>query len=150
MTNGSDSRATRRLVALFIGGAVLGLLWERVQFPFFVHEGGASLVWSHVTFGAIADGILLLLVYLAGWLRMRDDRWHAHPGPAGYAMIAGTAIVFAALSEIVGVYAVHRWSYTPAMPLVPGLRIGVLPLVGSVVVALIVLRIVAVTIDRRG
>lgn len=53
MTNGSDSRAARRLVALFIGGAVLGLLWERLQFPFFVHEGGASLVWSHVTFGAI-------------------------------------------------------------------------------------------------
>lgn len=149
MTNGSDSRATRRLVALFFGGAALGLLWERLQFRFYLHEGGAGLIWSHVSFAAIADGMLMLLVYVAGWLRTRDDRWHTHPGPAGYATIVATAIVFALLSETAGLYVVHRWSYTPAMPLVPGLRIGVLPLLGAVIVPLVVLRIVALTVDRR-
>lgn len=150
MTDDSDSRARWRLIVLFVGGAMLGLLWEWLQFPFYLHEGGAGLIWSHVSFAAIADGLLLLLVYFAGWLRTRDDRWHAHPGAAGYATIGATAIVFALLSEAVGLYVVHGWSYAPAMPLVPGLRIGVLPLLGAVIVPLVVLRIVALTFDRRG
>lgn len=148
MTN--DSRAIRRLVVLFVGGTVLGLLWEWLQFRFYVHEGGAGLIWSHVSFAAIADGILLLLIYVAGWMRTRDDRWHAHPGAAGYATIAGTALLFTLLSEAIGVYVVRRWSYTPAMPLVPGLGIGVLPLLGAVTISLVVLWTIALTIDRRG
>lgn len=148
MTNDVDSRARRRLLALFASGVVLGLMWERLQFPFYVHEGGSTLVWSHVSFAAIADGILLLLIYLVGWLRTRDDRWHRHPGAAGYTTIVVTGTVFALLSEILGLFVVRRWSYAPAMPLVPGIHIGVLPLLGMVIVPLVALRIVAFSIDR--
>lgn len=145
----ADRRTTSRLWILFVAGALLGLLWERVQFRYYVHEGGAGLLWSHVSFAAVANGLLLVLIYLLGWLRTRDDRWHVHPRLGGYLLIIAIALAFTLASEILGLSVVRRWTYAAEMPLIPGLQVGLLPLAGAAIIALVVLRLTALTVDRR-
>ncbi len=74
------------------------------------------------------DAVLILLIWAIGWLILRRPLWFETPGLRGYALMIASGLVIAALVEWVSVHLLRRWTYGPAMPIVPVLRIGVLPL----------------------
>lgn len=69
--------------------------------------------------------VLLILVAGAGILGGLD--WFRRPGAAGYAWMLVSGLVIAIAVEWTSVHILKRWSYKPAMPLLPGLEIGLLP-----------------------
>jgi hypothetical protein len=50
--------------------------------------------------------------------------------------------------EWVAVYVVERWAYTPQMPLVPGLGIGIVPITQMLVLPPLIFRVVAAWYSR--
>lgn len=126
--------ARRRLITPAVLAVLIGLPWQYLQYPLYAHEGGEEALWSHVILGAFGDGALVLLLYLLGWYRTRSDGWYEHRSAKTYALIAAAGAGAACVIELAGVYVVHRWGYAPSMPLLPLLRIGLVPLLEGAIV----------------
>ena len=56
-----------------------------------------------------------------------------NPGVARYGVMLGTGLVIAIVVEWAAIHWLHRWSYTAQMPLIPGLEIGVTPVLQMLV-----------------
>lgn len=116
----------RILLWLFIVSVALNNPWEIAQaFLYVGMDYSAAMVW-HCFVASLGDGLLVLVIYLVGWVRMGQADWFAKPGWRYAAMLpAGFSI--AMLVEWVAVHVLGRWAYTEKMPLIPGLDIGVVP-----------------------
>lgn len=132
-----------RLVTPALMAVVIGFAWQYLQYPLYDHDGGRGALWSHVVLSALGDGALVLLLYLVGWYRTRDDGWYEHPSLTDYTRVAGAGVVAAAAIEVVGVYIVHRWGYAPRMPLLPVVRIGAIPVLEGATVPVLAFVITA-------
>jgi hypothetical protein len=108
--------------------------WEMLQAPFFtgMPDGwlAATVVCALATPG---DGVLIVAVSAAGALVYRDARWFVPPSASRYAVVvfAGAALQIAV--EWVMVHGLDRWGYAPSQPVLPGLRVGILPVLQPVV-----------------
>lgn len=140
--------AKRRLLLLFAFGVLANWPWEWLQFRFYRHPGGRFAIWSHTIFAALADGALVLVLYMIGWLMTRADRWYVNARPRVYAMVALTAVALATGSEAAALYVFERWSYTSAMPTMPLLGIGLVPLLQALVMPPIVF-IITDSVQKR-
>ena len=122
--------------ALYIGIAAIGhFLWEAAQLPLYTlwsagtpHEIAVALF--HCTGG---DILITTAILAAAAALARPLHWPLF----GWRM-ALTAIVLGAaytiFSEWLNVHIRRSWSYTAAMPVVPGLGIGLAPLLQWLVV----------------
>jgi len=148
MSDNAD-RAQSRLWVLFVTGALLGAAWERALLPLYIHDHSIP-GWAHVALNATGDGLLVLVLYLAGWLVLRNDLWHVQPGLRGYAILLGGGAIAGVIVETIGARSLEQWRYTPAMPVVPLLRIGLLPVVGALIIPRIAFAITSFLVDRRA
>ena len=127
------------VLALMVWGLnfFLHFFWEMLQVPYFVGMAEAShfaVVWQ-CTEAALGDSNIALLAYVGASLSVRDPLW---PGKAWPARAFGTwlligiliTLVFEAWATEVG----ERWSYTEAMPRLPLLGTGILPLLQWLVI----------------
>jgi hypothetical protein len=117
----------RLALAIFAVSLFVHFMWEMLQ-SFAYDMSGVRLeqvVWYHL--GASAgDALLMLLIYAALGLRRRDAWWIRRVRPADLVLLAVLAIVLSAGIERHAL-AAGRWAYSPAMPIVPGLNVGLLP-----------------------
>jgi hypothetical protein len=95
---------------------------------------------EHCAPAALGDGLLVLVVFGIGLVVFRDWAWGAWARVSSLLFAAGVAAVVGVLVEVVAVRWLGRWDYGPAMPMIPGLRVGVvpvlqLPLLSPVVIA---------------
>ena len=72
-----------------------------------------------------------------------------HPGVAGYSVMLVTGATIAVVVEWVAVHVIHRWTYTPRMPLVPGTDIGLVPILQMFILPPAVFYIVAAWATRK-
>ena len=121
------------LTLVVLLSAVLHLIWENAQAPLFV---GYQSFWQHfwICLQAIpGDVVVTLLIYflVAAW--HRNVRWIER---IGFPELAVVSIAGAATAVGLERYAlgVGRWAYAPAMPLLPGLEVGLLPVLQMAVV----------------
>src|SRR5712692_11802516 len=75
---------------IFGPALVLNFGWELVQCFLYIMPRDPGSVWWHCLRASLGDAVLILLVWVLGWLVLRSPQWFETPGARGYAvMIVG-------------------------------------------------------------
>ncbi len=138
------------LPRLFVIAVLINYVWEIVQAPFYVGMKSFKLVWWHCGLAALGDGLLVLLIYAAGWAALRRRDWFVHPGVIGYAVMLLAGLIISVSIEWLAVSVTNRWAYTARMPLVPLLNVGLAPVAQMLVLPLLIFRILAAWCNRAS
>ena len=129
------------LLAVFGIGFALNAIWEFSQMPLYALPPGSP---PHVFLclrASLWDASYLVALYLA-IAAVRDDRfWLRRKGPRHELVIVLVSVVVAVLIEVEALRS-GRWSYAPRMPLIPGLDVGVTPVLQLAITALATFEIV--------
>ena len=72
--------------------------------------------------------MLVLLMLGVGWAIFGQPGWFIEAGLRGFILILGLGLLIGTGLESAEVHILAKWSYTPSMPIVPGLRIGLVPI----------------------
>ena len=120
----------RYFVALFIIGFVLQWTWEMAQM--FAYQEMAGQQWQRTvltcTLATIGDILATLLVYGFIAILRWNSRWVLQTRAADYVWAGLDGALIAVVTEKLA-RAYGQWSYTDAMPIVPVIEVGLLPLV---------------------
>lgn len=91
-------------------------------------DSGSLPGWLHCLRASLGDGLIVLVILIVGaWVLGRLD-WFRRPGSKGYAWMWISGFCVAVAVEWTAVHILERWAYKPAMPLLPGLEIGLVPI----------------------
>ena len=138
-----------RLATLFVISVLLNFPWEVAQMPLYVENGSWLEFALHCVIPSLGDGLIVMLIFGVGWaVRGRSD-WTDQPGWAAYALMLMTGFSVAVIVEWVGFYGLQRWSYTASMPLLPGLGIGVVPVLQMLLLPPVIFRASGWWLARR-
>lgn len=129
-----------RNLAGYLGTAVVAALvidwhWELAQRM--AVQPGINEAWTATVAGcfsaALGDVGLMLGVFFLGAVWARDKRWTQSGSFKSYAMLSALGVIWAiALEALERRFGLRM--YSVAMPLIPGLRVGALPVVQAAVV----------------
>jgi len=138
------------LFRLFVVAVLVNYPWERAQSRLYILPGGAEVEWWVCAAASVADGLLVLLIFWIGKLVIDDRDWYLRPGARGYAVLLLSGAVISTVVEWSTIYAAHWWGYSPDMPLVPGLNIGLAPLTQMLVLPPLIVSLLAWWHRKRG
>jgi len=119
----------------------MNLVWEFWQIPFFVGMGEGPH-WAGVkicTQSALGDVAILMTAFWVTAIAARSRNWILLPRRQDVAIFLGIGLIATALFESVATGPAGRWSYTIAMPRLPIIGTGLLPLLQWLVIPLLVL-----------
>ena len=131
----------RRLAALFVISVLLNFPWEVAQMPLYIEGGNWFEFALHCIIPSLGDGFIVMLIFGVGWAVRGQSDWTDQPGWAAYALMLMTGLSVAVIVEWVGFYGLNRWNYTASMPLLPGLGIGVVPVLQMLILQSLIFRI---------
>lgn len=121
-------------IVIFSFAFLLNIIWEYLHEPLYI------TTMNHDIFGflymAVADGLLVLLIYWIVCLQARTFFWLAEM-KKHLVLILVSGIFLSFFIEIKNMYFSPVWTYTSAMPLIPVLHVGISPVVQMVVTAVI-------------
>ena len=139
----------RVFAVVFVVAVLVNYLWELAQAPLF---GDLNLenVWLHCLVASLGDGLIVLLILVIGWCVHRRLDWFFKPGIYGYLVMVVSGLIIAILIEWIAVHVVRRWSYTSAMPLLPFLDIGIVPIAQMLLLPPFIFRVARVWIPSRS
>lgn len=132
------------LGTIFVVAVLFNYLWELAQSPLYAGMESFSVMWWHCFVASLGDGLLVLLIFAAGWVVQHRQEWFLHPGVQDYVVMFAAGLAVSISVEWVAVHLVERWTYTPRMPLVPGLNIGIVPILQMLVLPPLIFRVAAV------
>jgi hypothetical protein len=120
-------------------------VWELAQAPLYVglERYNAAVFW-HCFVASLGDGIIVLLIPAVGWVALDRWDWFKQPRVAGYLVMLISGLVCAMLVEWMAVHILQRWEYAEEMPILPGIRIGLVPIAQMLILPPVVFRMVAV------
>ncbi len=118
----------QRLAVLFGLAVVVNYPWERAQSRLYVLPDRAEVEWWMCAAASVADGLVVLLIFQISRLAIGQPDWYLRPGARGYTVLLLSGAVISVAVEWIAIYGAQWWAYSPHMPLVPGLNIGVAPL----------------------
>lgn len=125
------ARTLARLLAVTIP---FYFAWEMLQAPFFTGMPpdwvAATAICAQATLG---DGVLVALVATAGALLYRDGRWFVPPSASRYGVVVAIGVVLQIVVEWVMVHGLDRWGYAAGQPVIPVIRVGILPVLQPIV-----------------
>lgn len=136
-------RLDRRLTVLFGLAVVVNYPWERAQSRLYVLPGGADVHWWICAAASVVDGLVVLLLSWIGKLVIGQRDWYLQPGVRGYAVLLLSGAVVSVAVEWMTIYGTRWWAYSPHMPLVPGLNIGLAPLAQMLVLPPVIFTLLA-------
>lgn len=121
-------RAIEFEIALF--ALLLNFPWEMSQMPLFDFPARPSVLETNVACfqASLGDAIMTVLSYWIAAAVRRDRNWTSHPSPRAWIAFLVPGLVLTILFEALATGPLHRWSYTEAMPVLPGLGTGLVPL----------------------
>lgn len=128
-------------VAVF--ALLLNYPWEFLQVPLF--EGMAQAGhWDAIrtcTRATLGDAVIMLTAYWAVALGTRSRRWVMDASWPRVVMFAGIGVLITIVIERLALAGswLGGWKYAPSMPIVPGLEVGLSPLLQWVVLPPLVL-----------
>lgn len=138
-----DLRLWRTLSSVFAISVAVNYPWEMLQASLYRMDTGSLPTWLHCFRASLGDGALLLVILILGaWILGRLD-WFHRPGLPGYVWMLASGVAIAVAVEWTAVHVLERWSYKPAMPLLPGLDIGLLPLAQMLVLPPVIFAVAA-------
>lgn len=117
------------LAAIAAVSFALNLVWEFGQAPFFSSMRQLALLEASLACfrAALGDVALTLAAYLAVALAARDVRWALRPTAVRLAAFTAIGIGATILLELHAIGS-GRWVYGDAMPRLPVLGVGLLPI----------------------
>lgn len=120
--------ALSRFAWLGVSGFLLNGNWEWLQTPFFVDSTATlnEIVWFrlHCTMG---DVLILLGCAAVVTTFRRSTGWLAKPRLGDLMLLTVLGVAYTSWSELVNL-ARGSWAYSDLMPLLPGIGLGVVPL----------------------
>ena len=143
------SKTMRSLIWVFLVAVMLNYLWELAQAPLYIglKSYNAAVFW-HCFVAGLGDGLMVMIIFAAGWTTTHKWDWFEHPGVAGYLLMLSAALILAASVEWVAVNILERWAYTAKMPTLPVVKIGLVPLAQMLVLPPLIFRTVALLRSR--
>jgi hypothetical protein len=133
-------------------GNVLDSRHLLARFPAPLYVGmeiyNSAVLW-HCFVASLGDGLMVLLIVAAGWIVLHQKNWFQQPVASGYFVMLTTGFFIAVIVEWFGVSILRRWEYTEKMPMLPGLSIGLIPIVQMLFLPPLIFRIVAVLGSRK-
>lgn len=138
MNAGSWLPALRRYIATSLAGHAL---WEVVQLPLFTlwHEGTTRQI-AVATLHCLGGDLVIATSALVGALILlgRPD-WPLSSSRQVAVGVLAIGIAYTAWSEFNNAIIKRTWAYTDAMPLIPGLEIGITPVLQWIVIPAVAL-----------
>lgn len=132
-------------VRLFVISVALNYPWEMGQAFLYVGMDYSAATWWHCFVASLGDGVLVGLIYFSGRMVMSRSDWFTRPGLKPYAIMVTTGLMIGVGVEWVAVHRLARWTYTEAMPLIPMLDIGWVPVLQMLVLPPLIFSILAKT-----
>lgn len=142
-------RLWKTITTVLIVAVVVNYPWELAQAPLYEGMDDFSLSLWHCFVASLGDGLLVLLIFGAGWAALRRSDWFFNPGRRGYFVMLAAGLVIGVVVEWAAVHVAGRWTYAPRMPVIPIFNIGLAPVAQMLALPPLVFRAVAVSI-RRG
>ena len=122
-------------VAIF--ALLLNFPWEVLQAPLFagMAEAPFSQAIKGCAQGTLGDMVIMLIAYGAVSLTARSRAWVAAPTGRQRALFIAIGVLITAVIEWLATrgHWVQNWFYSSNMPVIPGVNIGVAPLLQWVV-----------------
>ncbi len=124
---------------------LLNLLWEGIQAPLFVFEQQFSpfLLSGCLLFCSGVDVIMTLTAYWVLSVAVRDRYWFLLKKLRHWFSFVSIGLILALVSEYTAIHYRTLWQYSERMPVVPGLDIGLTPLLQWLILPPIVLVLLA-------
>lgn len=116
---------------IFLVGFSTNLVWEMTQMPLYIGPLG---FWQHIrictlaTFGDV--GILFILYGIVAGIR-RDTFWLEGSLKTNLPLLVLFGVLIAITVEVAALHT-NRWQYTASMPLIPILKVGLVPVLQMV------------------
>lgn len=136
------------LATIFVVAVLFNYPWELAQAHLYMGMESFRTLWWHCFVASLGDGLLVLLIFTAGWVMLRRQEWFARPGVRGYVVMLAAGLVIGVSVEWVAVHLAGRWAYTARMLLVPGLGVGIVPIMQMLVLPPLIFRAAAVWCSR--
>ena len=137
-----------QLSRVFIVAVIFNYFWELGQSQLYVGMENLSEMWRHCLVPSLADGLLVLLIFAAGWWIFGKRDWFERPDVNGYVLMLAVGLAIGIGGEWIAVNVLRLWSYTPRMPLVPLLNIGLTPVVQMTLLPPVIFRVAAAWHNR--
>ena len=143
MPRGILRRTLTRNIDLNIGvfALLLNFPWEILQATLFVGMADGLFIDAikGCAQGTVGDAVIMLLSYwtVSGIARSKD--WIFTPSRKQLSLFVAIGVLITATIEWLAThgYWVQSWKYSPAMPVVPGIGIGISPLLQWIVLPLV-------------
>lgn len=119
-------RAT--LLRVFAIAVAVNYAWEMGQAYLYEPMGSLWEATRRCLIASLVDGVLVLVVVAAGQLVFRSSGWYTAASAARYVFAAACGLTLAVAVEWWGLET-GRWVYTARMPRLPGIDLGLVPLV---------------------
>lgn len=116
---------------------LLNYPWEFLQVPLFA-DMPQTAHWDAIrtcTRATLGDAVIMLIAYWAVGLVARNRSWVLSPSTARILMFAATGVLITIAIEMLAVAGIWLggWRYSSLMPVVPGIGVGLSPLLQWVV-----------------
>lgn len=122
----------RRLAAVFVTAVPANYLWELGQSPLYLPPSRLSDMLWHCFVASLGDGAIIGLIYGACALLFRDRGWYGRMSVPRWGVLLAADLAAGTLVEWAGLR-LHRWSYADTMPLLPGIGLGLVPILQMLV-----------------
>ena len=121
-------KIAKQIVLVALTAFILHIIWENAQAPLFDGYISFSQHFYACLIGTFGDVVITLSVYAAIALLKNDPNWIATMNKKDIAVIAAIGLFIALGIEWRALFS-GRWAYAEAMPLVPYLKAGILPVI---------------------
>lgn len=118
----------RWLTVPFGLAVVVNYPWERAQSGLYVLPGGAEVEWWMCALASVADGLMVLLIFQISRLVIGQREWYLRPRARGYVVLLLAGAVVSTVVEWSTIHVGQLWAYSPRMPVIPWLNVGLAPL----------------------
>ena len=121
---------------------LLNFPWEVLQAPLFVGTANAPFIAAiqSCVRATLGDAVIMLLAYWMVSGVAGSRQWIIIPNSRQLLLFVAIGVVITAAIEWLATrgWWVQNWTYSPAMPLVPGIGVGIVPLLQWITLPLLV------------
>lgn len=131
------------LVSIYIVALLVNYAWEMLQMPFF-HGMNFSVtiaVWGRCLYASFGDANIILGIFLLGALLFKDLKWPLKMRVLKFVYLLSAGAIVAVLVELYAM-STDRWGYSEIMPLLPGIKVGLVPFLQMLILPFVTYKLV--------
>lgn len=135
------------IILIFSISFLINLLWE-VAHSLLYNWSALPLVNDVYAYiprilkASIGDGFITLGIYGLGLIKNRRVNWISNMKWGDYFLVILAGLFISVLIERVNVHFLGRWSYNEFMPLIPGIDVGLTPILQMLILPLLIFKII--------